>query len=136
MPQDGRRSDAQERLLAIGSEYTRWQDVVGHGIWGPADCVDPHIARQLAVGGPRADGFRKSISHGDSMKLAYYCPLFRPDHQVSTNLRFPSRAGAGTDRRPRPIHARVSAGSITASISSSDPMLIAFPRSYAAATIA
>jgi hypothetical protein len=79
-PEERLRTDAQERLLAIAGEYARWPNVVGYGVWGPADCADPHIARKLANDGPSADGLRKSISHGDGLKLAYYYALDRQDY--------------------------------------------------------
>jgi hypothetical protein len=50
-------------------------------------------------------------------------------HQVSTQGRLrPARpGGCGAERRPRMIQARVSIGSMTWSISSTEAMLIAFP---------
>ena len=60
------------------------------------------------------------------------CSGYRPaparPHHASMIRRLASRTGRGVDRKPRMIHPRVSAGSTTASISSSDAMLIAFPR--------
>ncbi len=50
-------------------------------------------------------------------------------HQVSMKRRLCDASRAGTVRRPRTIHARVSAGSITASISRYEAVWIARPRS-------
>lgn len=78
-PEERLQTDAQERLLAIASEYARWQDVLGFAIWGPTDCVDPHILRTVAKDGPSPGGLRKSSSHG-GLKLAHYYALDKQDY--------------------------------------------------------
>ena len=70
---------------------------------------------------------------------ARYCPAghgFAHGHQVSTQGRFlPVRGGGGGQaRRPSTIQRRVSAGSMTSSISNRDAVLIALPCSYMPAT--
>jgi hypothetical protein len=63
------------------------------------------------------------------------CVAYGPDffvtaaHHVSTKRRRRPGSAGGTVRRPRKSQLRVSAGSMTASSSSSEAMLIALPRS-------
>ena len=79
--------------------------------------------------------FRDEFWYAAKARRATVCPVMKAQvsshHQGSICVRFlPARGGwTATLFKPRRIQRRVSAGSITSSISSTEAVLIAFPRS-------